>query len=166
MFGQKPSSPEDTRLHCAHRDAKCLSCVGHRHPFDIGEDDRGTEFGWQGIERLAQFWSDASSLHSLLSTLVCWIEVFRHWFGGSPLLFAELVVASIDRNPIYPGSHCGIALELVGFAKGGEERLLGCIEGLFPVTEDSQAYREDTSLMGTHDLVEGVVVSIHNPRQE
>jgi hypothetical protein len=92
--------------------------------------------------------------------------MLRHRLGGTSLLLAELVITSVDRDPIYPCPHCCFALELVSLSEGGEKGLLGRIEGLFPVTEDSQTYRENPTFVNTHDLVEGLVVSVHHTRQE
>jgi hypothetical protein len=57
-------------------------------------------------------------------------------------------------------------LELASLAESGEECLLGGVEGPLPVSEDTEANREDPILVVTHDLIECIVVAFDDAPQQ
>jgi hypothetical protein len=94
------------------------------------------------------------------------VHPFGERIGLAALGAPQIVVASVHRHPIQPGTEGGFLPVSVGFPEDGEECLLSHVECCFAISQHPQADTENPILVGAHQFVEGPEVSSQVPPNE
>ena len=76
------------------------------------------------------------------------------------------VEAGVDRDPVQPGRHGGLAAERVCRPVGGDEGVLDGVGRLFPVAEGAYRHGPEAVAVTSDDLAEGFAVAVDVPGEE
>ena len=155
-FGEGEAATEDPALHGADGDLEDLGGIGVGDSVEVAEDDRDAELlgdlgqggldGHGGGDDLAELAAGGDGQAGVLG-----VE------GGrpGPAAAAGLVGGGVHGDPVQPGGEGGRPAEAGRSAQGAQERLLGGVLGVLPVSEDPQAEAVDAALVAGDQLAEG-----------
>jgi hypothetical protein len=158
MFGEQPPAAKYPRLDGSDRNVESFGYSLEREPFEVAEHYCNPELGCHSRQGPLEVGAQFYRLESILAAGIGRIGSLGQRLSLMPASLAELVVASVDGDPIQPCTESGSSRELVHFAVHRDERFLNGIEGGFSIRQDSQANREHPILVGSHQLVERTLV--------